>query len=210
MRNIFVVVHAEAEHHLRGIVGGWHDSQLTSRGLDQAASVADAVRAWVPVGAPCQVYSSDLSRARQTAAPIAASLGADVVTDARLRELSYGAAEGRPDAWLQARFVPAPEDNRLDHGSNIEGAETKRQFASRIYAAMDDILAADIEHQVIVTHGFALTFVVMAWARIPIEAVGWVNLSSTAGGITHLAEDDFFHNRGVRFLNRVDHLDHVD
>jgi probable phosphoglycerate mutase len=32
MRHIYLVTHPEAQHHLDGIVGGWHDSDLTARG----------------------------------------------------------------------------------------------------------------------------------------------------------------------------------
>ncbi len=206
MRDVFVVVHAESQHHNEGLVGGWHDSELSQAGCEQAVRVAAEVRRSVPLGVQCRVYSSDLRRAVQTAAPIASSLEADLVELRGLRELSYGVAEGRPQAWLNERILPAPPDNRLDHGSGIEGAETKRQFAARVYEAVDQILAENLEYQVIVTHGFALTFVVMAWSRVPIEAVGWVNLRSTPGGITHLAEDHFFKNRAVRTLNRTDHL----
>ena len=206
MRDVFVVVHAASKHHDEGLVGGWYDSELSPAGRGQAVQVAAEVRRSVPAGAPCRVYSSDLRRAVQTAEPIASALHADLVELPGLRELSYGVAEGRPEAWLDARFVPAPPDDRLDHGSGIEGAETKRTFAARVYGAVDSILTEDVGHQVIVTHGFALTFVVMAWCRIPIEGVGWVNLRSSPGGITHLAEDDHFRNRAVRTLNSTDHL----
>ena len=206
MRDVLVVVHAASKHHDEGLVGGWYDSDLSTAGRAQAVQVAAAVRRSVPVGAPCRVYSSDLRRAVQTAEPIASSLDTDLVELHGLRELSYGIAEGRPEAWLDARFVPAPPENRLDHDSGIDGAETKRQFAARVYEAVGSILADDVEHQVVVTHGFALTFVVMAWCRVPIEAVGWVNLRSSPGGITHLVEDDFFQNRAVRSLNTTEHL----
>ncbi len=207
MRDVYVATHTEAEHHTAGLVGGWFDSELTARGREQADLVAAEIRRSVPPGETCRVYSSDLRRALQTAQPIATALGTDVVEMPGLRELSYGAAEGRPQAWLDERFTPAPPDHRLDHDSGIEGAETKRHFATRIREAVEAILAEDVRHQVIVTHGFALTFVVMAWARVPVDAVGWVDLRSTSGGISHLTEDDFFQNRGVRSLDRTAHLD---
>jgi probable phosphoglycerate mutase len=207
MRDVFVVTHTEAEHHNEHLVGGWFDSSLSSLGHRQAALVAARIRSSIPVGASCRLYCSDLRRAVQTAQPIAALLGVEPIEMHGLRELSYGVAEGRPDAWLEERFVPAPPHNRLDHDSGIEGAETKRQFATRVYEAVDQILADDVEYQVVVTHGFALTFVAMAWARIPVDAVGWVNLRSTPGGISHFSEDDFFHNRSIKQLNHIDHLD---
>lgn len=206
MRDVLVVVHTESQHHVDDLVGGWHDSELSPAGRTQADRVAEEVRRRVPVGAPCPVYSSDLRRAVQTAEPIATSLGVGISEVPGLREISYGAAEGRPETWLSERFVPAPAEDRLDHRSGIDGAETKREFATRVTAAVDQILADDHPYQVIVTHGFALTFVVMAWARIPVEHVGWVNLRSSPGGITHLHEDDHFRNRAVRQLNDTTHL----
>lgn len=59
---------------------------------------------------------------------------------------------------------------------------------------------------VLVTHGFALTFVVAAWARLPVDALGYLNLRSTPGGITVLREDDLFHNRQVVRRDDVAHL----
>lgn len=206
VREVFAVVHTASRHHDEGLVGGWYDSELSAAGVEQAERTAAALRRSIPDGAPCRVYSSDLRRAVQTAEAIASSLGVDLVRLPGLRELSYGVAEGRSESWLQERYVPAPPEDRLDHDGGIEGAETKRAFATRVYDAMDRILAEDFRHQVVVTHGFALTFVVMAWVRVPVEHTGWVNLRSTPGGITHLAEDDHFRNRAVRALDSTAHL----
>jgi len=71
---------------------------------------------------------------------------------------------------------------------------------------MEAITARECEHQVVVTHGGALTFVVAAWIRMPLASVGYAAFRATGGGITHLREDDFFHNRQVVSLNDTDHL----
>lgn len=207
MRSVYVVTHPEAGHHVDGIVGGWHDSELTETGRKDSLLIADAVRAMVPPGPTVQLCSSDLKRAMAVADEISGRLGVSVVTDPGLREKSYGAAEGKPQAWLDDRFVPPPATgDRMGHFEGVPGAETKHAFATRIYAAMDRALSGTAEHIVIVTHGFALTFVVSAWARLPIESLGYLNLRATSGGITVLREDDFFHNRQVVALNGVDHL----
>ena len=41
MRRIAVVVHAEAQHHVDRLVGGWFDSPLTERGRKQARRVVE-------------------------------------------------------------------------------------------------------------------------------------------------------------------------
>ncbi|SDF19469.1 probable phosphoglycerate mutase [Blastococcus aurantiacus] len=207
MRRLYVVTHPEAAHHLSGEVGGWSDTELSERGLRQADAVAARIRELVPADAAVQLHSSDLTRTVQTAEAIGARLDVQPVLLPGLREKSYGVAEGRPQAWLDARFVPpSPTGDRMDHSEGIEGAETRREFAVRVYAAVDRILAGPGAHHVVVTHGFALTFVVCAWIRMPLEATGYVNFRSTSGGITVLEEDDFFANRSVVRLDETAHL----
>ena len=159
-------------------------------------------------GAPsAEVYASDLRRTAQTAAPIARVLGVEPVLWRDLRERSYGEAGGKPDAWLEARTVAAPKDgNRLDHRDGLAEAETKREFATRIYRAMDAIAASPCPVQVVVTHGYAVTFAIAAWIRMPLESVGWVNFRSSSGAISHLREDDRWFNRYLMSLSDTDHM----
>jgi len=156
MRRIAVVVHAEAQHHVDQLVGGWYDSSLTDKGKRQARQVGRALRSIFPE-LQVPIVSSDLLRARQTAEIIGEHLGTAVTLDSGFRELSYGVAEGRPKAWLDKRIVPTPaKGSRLDHRV-CEGAESRRDLATRVNAAMNEILFSDQKDLVIVTHGFAAT-----------------------------------------------------
>jgi len=207
MRRLYVVTHPESVHHVSAIVGGWHDSELTDRGLHQAARIAGRIRELVPESSAVEVYSSDLTRAAQTARAIAQQLGTEPVLIEGLREKSYGEADGKPQAWLHDRFQPPPPvGDRMHHHEGVEGAETRHAFASRVYDAVAAVLASPCAHQVIVTHGFALTFVVAAWIHLPLESAGYVNMRSSSGGITVLEQDDFFHNRTLVCLNDTSHL----
>ncbi len=205
-KDIYVVAHTQSQHHVQGLVGGWYDSELTDFGRRQAQAVADRIAELVG-GRPVEIYSSDLLRAAQTAEPIGARLGAPVTHWSDLRERGSGVAGGKPNAWLDERVVFAGKDgDRLDHRDGIEGAETKREFLTRIYRAMDLIVASPCETQVVVTHGLALSFVITAWIRMPLESAGWVNFRGGPGGITHLHEDDTAFNRYVMSLGDRAHL----
>ena len=202
-----MVAHPESVHHTSDLVGGWFDSALTERGLRRAVLIAARLRKLVPDDQAAQVYSSDLTRATQTADAIALQLGVQPIHLQGLREKSYGAAEGKPQAWLDQRFrQPPATGDRMHHHEGIEGAETRQDFASRLYDAVATILASPSTCQIIVTHGFALTFVVAAWIHLPLEAAGYVNMRSSSGGVTVLEEDDFFHNRTLVSLNDTSHL----
>jgi len=210
MKTLYVIAHPEATHHVRGLVGGWFDSDLTDLGRHQAELIGRRIRHLVPEHADVELYSSDLARAAQTAEAVGHHLGVIPRWKKDLREKSYGEAEGRPQAWLDERFCPPPAaGDRMDH-AEIPGGETKRDFATRLYRVMGELLAAPCSHQVVVTHGFALTFVVAAWIRMPLEEAGYVNFRSSSGGITQLVEDDYFHNRGVAVLNDTSHLEAED
>jgi 2,3-bisphosphoglycerate-dependent phosphoglycerate mutase len=208
LRSIHVIAHPEATHHVEGVVGGWHDSDLTPAGARAAEAIARALRSAIPDGAEVELFSSDLRRARRTADAVAEKFGVTPMLDRRLREKSYGDAEGRPRDSLDQRFMPPPATgDRMGHDEGVPGAETKATFAERVYAAMDDVLQRPCEHQIIATHGFALTFVVASWIKMPIDSLGYVNLRAPSGSITTLREDDFFHNRQVVSLGVTGHFD---
>lgn len=188
-------------------MGGWYDSELTELGLVQAGAIAQRLGDLIPAFVPTEIHSSDLLRTLQTAEVIARQFDLPVQTTPDLREKSYGEAEGQPQAWLEARFVYPPRSgNRLDHDEGLAGAESRREFASRIYRAMDRIMAGSCPCQIVVTHGGALTFVVAAWIGMPLEATSYFAVKSTSGGITHLTEDNAFHNRIIACLNDTSHL----
>jgi len=188
-------------------VGGWHDSPLTPAGARAAVSIAETLRARIPEDVNVALFSSDLQRALQTARVVGDLLQVKPVLDRRLREKSYGEADGRPQEWLDQRFVPPPPvGDRMQHDEGVPGAETKATFAQRVYAVMDVILESYCEHQIIVTHGFAVTFVVAWWIRMPTESLGYVNFRAASGSITMLREDDYFHNRQVVSLGDTRHL----
>lgn len=205
-RSIYVVIHPEATHHVEGLVGGWHDSDLTTLGQRHAQAIARTLGRQL-AGLDVEVFSSDLRRAQRTAHAIASTVNTTPVLDPRLREKSYGIAEGRPQSWLNERFIPPPTvGDRMSHDEGIAGAETKSDFSERVYAAVHEILTCSGENVVIVTHGFALTYVITAWFQLPRTEIGYASFAAKPGSITTLREDDYFHNRQVVTLTDTSHL----
>ncbi|WP_435735895.1 histidine phosphatase family protein [Cellulosimicrobium sp. PMB13] len=204
-RTVHLVTHPEATHHVERLVGGQHDSDLTPAGALAADRLGSALRDRSAGAAGTSIVASDLRRTRQTADAIGRALAVVPTFDPRLREKSYGVAEGRPQEWLDARFVPPPRvGDRLRHDEGVDGAETRLDLAVRVYEATTHALAAhEGDHLVVVTHGFAATFVVAAWIGMPIESAGHVTFPVPSGSITTLREDTFFGNRAVVSVGEV-------
>jgi broad specificity phosphatase PhoE len=213
-RHLFVVAHPHAEHTAHDLVGGWYDSRLTDRGLADAHRVAAELRRRLArrddPSRPVRVTTSDLARAAETAEVVGEALGAGVTPDPRLREISFGVAEGGPNAWLRERQVPAPDDDRLDHRGPVPGAETRREVATRVGACVGGLMADEAHDHVVVTHGYAHTFVVTTWLRLPVESTGFATFATSPGAITHLVHDDRRRNRTLAELAATSHLVRAD
>lgn len=206
MRNIYVVAHPEAVHHVAGLVGGWFDSDLTERGVRQAGAIATALEARLH-GESVEIHSSDLRRAQRTAGLIGTALGVSPAVDPDLREKSYGEAEGKPTAWLKELSIPVPEcGERLRHNEGIAGAETRMDLAERAYRAMDRITARAAGNQIIVSHGGTITLLIAAWLGIPIESSGLAHFRATSGSISLLRKNPCNFSHELLELIDVSHL----
>lgn len=205
MKEIFVVTHPEATHHIEKRVGGWFDSRLTERGRNHAEQLAQALSNLVDTRVA--LYTSDLRRARETAAIVGSVLRFVPQELNALREKSYGEGDGMPDALFRERFTPPPPDGeRMDHDEGLAGAETKAQWASRVFSGMDTIMRDPAPQKIIITHGGSATLAIAHWIGMPLDSLDTVSFRLDAGSITHLREDDYFHNHTVVTLNDTNHL----
>ncbi|PPB48684.1 histidine phosphatase family protein [Arthrobacter pityocampae] len=205
MRNLYVVTHTEATHHVDSLVGGWYDAALTPRGVHDAQRVAAALSERIPDEEGALLVCSDLLRTRQTAEPIADRFAVEMLLDPDLREQSYGAAEGTPRG--STPYAPPPADgDRMHHRDGIDDSETRFEWANRTYSALQKILVHGARDAVVVTHGGTATYLIAAWIGLPLEHAGYVKFTVAPGSITYLREDDFFHDRQVVALNQTSHL----
>lgn len=144
-----------ADHRRQGHIG----PGLDAIGREQARQAAQAVAGMHAARQVTAVYSSDLARAAETAAPIAAALGLPVIADPRLRERHQGAWQGRLSEAIRAAD-PAGYDAILGdplHSGPPQG-ETGRQVLDRMAEALDEIAERHAgERVVVVSHGGALS-----------------------------------------------------
>jgi probable phosphoglycerate mutase len=150
-----IVRHGQTPANTEGVWHGSIDTELTVLGERQAERVA--LHLARTRGDSSAVYASTLTRARRTAAPIAARLGLQVHTDAGLCEYDLGAWEGRSYAEL-TREHRLFERMSADPDWRPGGGESARGVATRVASSLAAIAARHAgERVVVVTHGGALT-----------------------------------------------------
>jgi broad specificity phosphatase PhoE len=161
-RTLYLVRHGQTESSARLAYSGRSDIPLTAEGLEQARRAA-AQLAEAGIDA---VYSSPLSRARDTAQAIAAATGAPLTVDDRLTEIDYGRFEGVDRAGARELVGQAFEDWRGDpFGAPVPGMESLGDALERARAAIADALAA-AQRPVIVGHQGILRIVLIALGEL--------------------------------------------
>ena len=91
MTEIIIIRHGETEWNQTGRFQGHSDVPLSETGRAQA----EALGRNLALDHVDVIYASDLTRALETAAPLAARFGLTVTPDPLLRELNFGAWEGQ-------------------------------------------------------------------------------------------------------------------
>ncbi len=112
------------------------------------------------------VFTSPLSRARDTAQAIADATGAPLTVDERLIEVDYGDFEGLDRAEASARFGTAFDAWRADpFGAPVPGMEPLAVALERASAATADAIAT-CDRPVIVGHQGILRIVLIALGEL--------------------------------------------
>lgn len=151
---LVVVRHGETAWNVASRIQGHADSPLTEAGLAQARAIASRL-ATERFDA---LVSSDLGRARQTAAAIAERTGLAVVADARLRERSFGVGEGLTYGEIDTQYPDVFSRVReTDPDYVIPGGESRRQVFERVRDAFESLANEWAGRQVaVVCHGGVL------------------------------------------------------
>ncbi len=157
MTEFIVVRHGETDWNLRKCFQGQIDIPLNERGLAQARLLARQLQSeGLRIDA---AISSDLGRARQTAAPVCELLGLPLDSDAAWREQAFGVLEGQSVDTLRSTH-PELHAQWQRHDPDYAlpgGAESRRQFSARVLGAAAALARQHGGRRVLVlTHGGVL------------------------------------------------------
>ena len=203
MTEFVVIRHGETDWNLEHRFQGQADPPLNATGLAQAERLARRLSA-----EPADVLvSSDLQRARQTAAALARTWGAAAQLRPGLREQAFGQLEGLQVPIIQAEH-PQLWAQWLEQRADFAlpgGGESLRSFFARVLADIDELARRHAGARVaVVTHGGVLDMLWRAahglaldglrqceipntginrlrWADGRLQVVGWADA-------THLAD----------------------
>ncbi|KIR60572.1 MULTISPECIES: histidine phosphatase family protein [Micromonospora] len=199
MTRLIVWRHGNTDWNAASRVQGQTDVPLNDLGREQAAAAAPLLAALRPDA----IVASDLRRAADTAAALAALTGLPVRADARLRERHFGRWQGLELTEAEQRYPDEHARWRAgdpDPGADIESLD---DLGKRVGAALQDAAdAAPGGTIVVATHGGAARQGcghLLGWDHAVLRAIGslrnchWTELRDSGTRGWHLRA----HNVGV-------------
>lgn len=201
MKHIITVQHTQSVHHTNGMVGSWTDWDLTELGREQADHIGRKLKDEL-AGKDVVMYSSDLKRAKQTAAEIAKYIGTEPFLRQELRERNLGKCCGKSVQWLREN-LECPEktvDDRL-----FSDGESRRDAWNRLKPFFDEVMSGSDENILIVSHGDLLSIWNAMYLGLPVESLCRVDIHGAAGGVSHM----FVHDDGKHRIKSINDMSYI-
>jgi probable phosphoglycerate mutase len=202
MKPIILVRHAQSQHHVNGMTGGWTDTGLTDLGHRQAACLASRLKQDLE-DMPVRLVCSDLKRALETAEVVGQEIGVSPQQVPEIREFNNGIAAGmmRKEADKIRRELTEPF---IDWQPYPE-AETWRQFYWRVAGCMDRLVEKQEKLLLVVTHGGTLVNIVTRWLQMDIEWLSGLSFGAhpTSISVLHINQ---WGDHELKRLNDTAHL----
>lgn len=167
----YLVRHGKDDETVRG---GWSQQPLTEEGVRQADKLAKRIFHNMGKMAIGHVYSSDLSRAMQTAQIIADQLTLPIIPLEQFREVNNGELAGMDNNLALQRY-PGLFWNSLEWERCYPNGESPKQFFERVAGAWEEFSArilTENENVLLVTHAGVI--------HVILSIVNGVNYTNTA------------------------------
>jgi broad specificity phosphatase PhoE len=200
MTELLLVRHGQSEFNAQHRWENWEcQSPLTAQGGAEAQALAERLTSESDIAA---LYTSPLSRARQTAHFVGKALGITPVEIDGLREVNVGHVGGLTQEEFAARFPEAfPRwQDRRDMEFTWPGGEKRADFFRRAARAMDEIVTRHPHDKVLVAcHGGVIRATLAyylpddysEWWTYPLHTGSLTRLSVTANGSRLLTLNEY-------------------
>ncbi len=183
MTELLFIRHGETDWNRQQRFQGQLDVPLNELGLTQAQRLAERLAA----DKPDAFFSSDLQRALQTAAPLAAQWALAPTLLPGLREQRFGMLEGLDVPTIQQQH-PELWRRWLEHHGDYalpEGGESLRQCHQRVLSTVRELAEQSAGRRVtVVTHGGVLDMLWRTCHGLPLDGLRDCDIPNT--GINRL------------------------
>jgi len=171
---VYLARHGQTESNLLRRYTGYSPEPLTAAGRGQIGGLA----AQLGLAGIAEIWTSEVTRARESAELVGSVLSIPVRADARLNEMRMGPWEGLTEDQVAARF---PEASALwctlPDRVKIEGRETLDTLATRVTAAVQD--AVRQPHAVLLmTHVAPMRVAVLSALGLPLRLYKRVHVAN--------------------------------
>lgn len=202
---LILVRHGETEWVRKGLYQGATDVLLNRRGFQQARALARAIKKERVLA----VYSSELTRAHETAKLIGTVCRKQVVVDGRLNEISFGRWEGKSHKSIGIRF-PKASWNLYNAGwsSRSPGGESLRSLERRVSMFLNELFGKFGNRKgacVVITHGGPIRMFLVHILKVTPKIFWQVRIDPASVSVIHMTTK----RHELVLLNSQTHLNGV-
>jgi probable phosphoglycerate mutase len=176
---VWLIRHGESEGNRGGVLQGQKDYPLSERGREQIVRLAERLRG----ERFAALYTSDLTRARDTALGIAGTTGLTPVIDQRLREIDIGTWSGLTPEEIHASH-PGEYTAwlvRRDPSHRRGGGESYVDLQQRICPVIAELARRHLgERVLIVSHGGSINAYLCGVLGMPLDGMWRLGQENTA------------------------------
>ncbi|MFO1488536.1 MAG: histidine phosphatase family protein [Verrucomicrobiota bacterium] len=193
--SLLLIRHAEVEEKYHRVFGGKIDMNLSARGHEQAAALAE----WVKRQPLDAIYASPMKRVQQTLAPSLAHVPLQPVTLPDLREVDFGDWTGLGWEAVQEKFgVSAFQWLELLDRGGIPNAENSTTYRARVGPCLKTILQQQpLRRTAVFCHGGVIRMLLAILLDLPLPKMASFEIDYASVTRVEL----FPHKTEIQFLN---------
>ncbi len=201
---VYLIRHGLTQWNTGGFFRGTHDVQLSEEGRRQAHLLGKYLAGGSKKQKGAIIYTSPLSRARETASIIAGYTGSRVVSDDRLIDVDFGNWQGKDVSQIKEKY---PEQYRI-YKKNPEkaafpGGETLQECFQRCTQRLFDLAPKnDTETAMLVSHRVVLKLLLIGVLDLPLSAFWKIQLDTCSISTVGTGDGTFV----IKKINSTCHL----